>query len=350
MGYPIMAINEVKSLIKDVDLVWITDVEFLVAPRIKRIRRNVPIIAHLHSYALICPSWSALYGFKNVCTERCSARRIIHCKQGINMELAKIGILSETYANLYNLLDFIKGPTDFIKWKTLMRGILESIDGFIAVSHALWDIHVAHVPELREKPHIVVYNLATLPLKYVKPDINETYEDYILYASGTNPVKGPHLLLNAWKFMEREYPGLKLMMIGCRDSWVERMTQKLGLKNVILLDKIPAQQYYDMMYRARAVVMPSVWPEPFGRIPIEANRLGVPAIVSNRGGLAEIVEPGISGEIWNCCSSDSLAEVISKVLRRIWSREKIIKSVSTRFDLNKIRDSIINYFRIITYD
>ncbi|MCY0891535.1 MAG: hypothetical protein OWQ51_11310 [Pyrobaculum arsenaticum] len=198
-----MAIDEVEALVKEADLVWLTDIEFLAAPKIKRIRRDIPIVAHLHSYALICPWWGALYGFRDVCMERCSAWRITRCKQEINRELAGIGILGRFHADLYYFLDFAKGPADFARWRRLMRGVLDFIDGFIPVSRSLWDIHVAHIPELKGKPHAVIYNPATLPLKYVKPDPNEPYGDYILYASGSNPAKGPHTLLDAWRHLER---------------------------------------------------------------------------------------------------------------------------------------------------
>jgi len=64
-------------------------------------------------------------------------------------------------------------------------------------------------------------------------------------------------------------------MIGCKDSWVEKYAKRLGLSNVIFLDKLPPNDnYYRVMYKARAVVMPSIVPETFGRIPIEANKLG----------------------------------------------------------------------------
>ena len=348
MGYPVMAVDEIESLVKEVDLVWITDVEFLAAPRVKRIRRDVLVVAHLRSHALICPWWAALYGFRDVCMEGCSAWRITRCKQGINMELTRIGVLSRARANLYYFLDFAKGPVEYARWRSLMRGVLESIDGFIAVSRSLWDTHVAHIPELKGKPHAVIYNPVTLPLKYVEPDPNEPYGDYILYASGTNPVKGPHILLDAWSQPEREYPEIKLVMIGCRGSWVEDKARRLGLKNVVFLDKMPpTRQYYNIMYEARAVIMPSIVPEAFGRIPVEANRLRVPAIASNRGGLVEIVEPGVSGEIWGCCSPNTLAEAIEKVLQRRWSREEIMKHVNAKFDPNKIRDSIISFFKVV---
>ena len=32
-----------------------------------------------------------------------------------------------------------------------MNDVLESIDGFVAMSNAMWGIHLSHLPELSEK-------------------------------------------------------------------------------------------------------------------------------------------------------------------------------------------------------
>jgi hypothetical protein len=98
-GYPIMDVDGAKDLIKWADIAWITDVEYSSAPLIKQIR-NIPVIAHAHSHALICPWWGALYGFKKPCLERCSVWRITRCKQGRNHELVKIGLRRGTRARL----------------------------------------------------------------------------------------------------------------------------------------------------------------------------------------------------------------------------------------------------------
>jgi hypothetical protein len=44
--------------------------------------------------------------------------------------------------------------------------------------------------------------------------------------------------------------------------------------------------------RARLVLVPSVWEESFGRVVVEAQASGIPAIVSDRGGLPETVGGG----------------------------------------------------------
>jgi glycosyltransferase involved in cell wall biosynthesis len=43
---------------------------------------------------------------------------------------------------------------------------------------------------------------------------------------------------------------------------------------------------------ARVLLFPSYWPEPFGRIPVEAGTRGIPTVGSNRGGIPESVGDG----------------------------------------------------------
>ncbi|MEM0241185.1 MAG: glycosyltransferase family 4 protein, partial [Candidatus Nezhaarchaeales archaeon] len=278
-------------------MAWITDIEFSVAPRVKRVRK-VPVVTHLHSYPLLCPWWGLLYGMREVCYSGCSLSRIVRCKQVFNEELSRLGIISSFTGSIYQLLDLVKGPMDYFCWrKVVNRGLIDSIDGFIAVSNFVKRVHEILLP-VEGKPVEVVYNPVTYPLKYVrdvKPRENHE-ENLIVYASGSNPVKGPHLALQALKLLLNEGLNVKLVMFGCRDSWVEEYARKLGVgRSVIFLGKESFAKLYETISSANVVIMPSVWPEPFGRVPVEANRLGVMAVVTNRGGLPETVVEGETG-------------------------------------------------------
>jgi Glycosyltransferase len=293
----------------------------------------------------------ALYGFREPCLEKCSAGRITRCKQVINLELAKIGLFSSTRAWLYWLLDFAKGPVDYFRWTRLMDDTVESIDGFIAVSKALWDIHVHHLPGLSSKPFSIVYNLVTEPLRYVKPDPHEPYDDYILYASGSNPDKGSHLLLKSWGTVSKEFRDLKLYMIGCKGSWVESLAKKMSLNNVVFWGKLPSDEYYRLMYKARAVVTPSIWPEPFGRIPVEANRLGVPAVVSSAGGLPETIVNGVTGYVFKAGDANDLAEKVMKVLGRDFNREEVIMHSYEKINPQREVERLVEFFEsVVNYE
>jgi glycosyltransferase involved in cell wall biosynthesis len=104
------------------------------------------------------------------------------------------------------------------------------------------------------------------------------------------------------------------------------------------------------MYRARAVVMPSIWPEPFGRISVEANRLGVPAVVSSAGGLPETIVDRVTGYIFKAGNVDDLTEKIARVLERNFDREEIIRHSYEKINPQREVERLVKFFEnVISY-
>ena len=343
-SYPDMAVDSVSVLIEWADVVWITDVEYLIAPRIKRVRR-VPIVAHLRSYALLCPWWGLLYGMRDVCSG-CSLGRIVRCKQLFNEELIKLGILSPFKGHVYKLLDFVKGPADYARFRVLFRNVVESIDGFIAVSRFVEEIHKRLMGS--DKPIETIYNPVTTPLEFLSSNsviVEGPRDDVILYASGSNPVKGPHLALEAFKFLIEEGHKVKMIMTGCKGSWVEAYAKRVGVSEYVeFASKISLEQLYKSMSRARAVIMPSVWPEPFGREPVEANRLGTPAVVTNRGGLPETVVDGETGLVVEP-NPEALARALSRYISGGAVDARKIAELSLRYlEPEKSVEALLSFF------
>ena len=94
---------------------------------------------------------------------------------------------------------------------------------------------------------------------------------YALYCGGTRPGKGADLLADAWSLAQPS--GLTLRVAA----------------------GFPHAEVLDMMGNAAFVVVPSTWPEPFGRVVIEAYSRGTPVVASDAGGLPELVEDGVTG-------------------------------------------------------
>ena len=68
-----------------------------------------------------------------------------------------------------------------------------------------------------------------------------------------------------------------------------------------------------VLTRARAVVMPSRWPEPFGLVAVEALTSGLPVILPDKAALASEVAEFGAGLVYETASTDALADAFSRV-------------------------------------
>jgi glycosyltransferase involved in cell wall biosynthesis len=353
-GLPIMHLNDATIRnVKESDLIWITDLEYLTVKYINEI--EIPIVLHSHSYALACPIQTSFYRFEGECVKECSIQRILKCKNVQTSDLKFLGektldIKDSIKTNYDRLLSVIKGPLNYAIWAWQANNVLRHISAYIFVSNKHRYLYVKHLPEILTKPNTTIYNIVTSPIKYVKVNIEEPYSDYLLYASGPNYTKGPHLLLKAWSKVSKEFRDLKLLMIRCKGTRIEELVMRTGLSNIILLDKLSPERLYHLMYKARAVVMPSLWPETFGRIPVEANRLGVPAIVSSAGGLPETIVDGITGYIFKAGDVNDLVKKIMWVLEKNFDRGEIIKFSYERINPLREVEKLVKFFEsVISY-
>jgi len=80
-----------------------------------------------------------------------------------------------------------------------------------------------------------------------------------------------------------------------------------------MLGFIPPGQVRELTARARAVLVPSVWEEPFGLMVIEAMAAGTPAIAAGHGSFTELVTPGADGVLFQPGDPDALADAVADV-------------------------------------
>jgi glycosyltransferase involved in cell wall biosynthesis len=100
--------------------------------------------------------------------------------------------------------------------------------------------------------------------------------------------KGIELLLDAWQRVQHPRATLCIVGDGPMAGRVERAAATAGSR-VRWAGPVPAGEVAGHLAAARAVVVPSVWAEPFGRVAAEAMAHGRPVITTGCGGLAEVV-------------------------------------------------------------
>ncbi len=123
--------------------------------------------------------------------------------------------------------------------------------------------------------------------------------DYVAYLGRIIEAKGVHLAIAAAK-----KAGVKLRIAGKhyaghgKDTyWREQIEPQLGdnIEYVGFLKTDAEKQ--EFLGNARALIVPSIFNEPFGMVAIEALACATPVIGLNSGALPEIITPGKTGYI-----------------------------------------------------
>jgi glycosyltransferase involved in cell wall biosynthesis len=113
----------------------------------------------------------------------------------------------------------------------------------------------------------------------------------VLFASRFETYKGIDVFLE----LAARMPDVEFICAGhgSEEAYVRNVAMKR--KNILLQSMLSPKMLWSLMEEVSAVIVPSRWSEPFGLVALEALTVGTPAIVSNQGGLSEIVEHGVSG-------------------------------------------------------
>ncbi len=76
------------------------------------------------------------------------------------------------------------------------------------------------------------------------------------------------------------------------------------------------QSRRELLAGAHLLVVPSIWPEPFGMVGLEAGAIGIPSVAMASGGIPEWLVPGVSGELAPLLSPywPGLAQAIARAL------------------------------------
>ena len=124
-----------------------------------------------------------------------------------------------------------------------------------------------------------------------------------LFVGRLSPEKGTGVLLDALK----ELPGITLDVIG---DGPERAAVAAH-PQVSFLGWLAPAEIYARMHRAAYLVMPSIWYESFPRTLVEAYASGLPVVASRIGALAELVDHGGTGLVFEPGSARDLARHIA---------------------------------------
>ena len=141
-------------------------------------------------------------------------------------------------------------------------------------------------------------------------------EKIILYVGGLVYEKGVQHLIAAMPKILSNYNDAKLIIAG-RGGMMDELraeASNLGLNDKIYFTGYLNSKQVQKMYKcADVAVFPSTY-EPFGIVALEAMLAGVPTVVSDVGGLDEIVTHGVDGMKSYAGNANSIADSVTALL------------------------------------
>jgi glycogen(starch) synthase len=128
--------------------------------------------------------------------------------------------------------------------------------------------------------------------------------------------KGVQDLIAAVPQLRAQHAGLRVVIAGdgpYRSELYEEVRRHKLHRAVSFTGFLGDGELPALMAATDALVVPSIY-EPFGMVALEGASAGAPLAVSTSGGLAEIVEPGVTGVTFPARNPDALAGAVSALL------------------------------------
>jgi len=183
----------------------------------------------------------------------------------------------------------------------------------------------------REKIRVIPNGVKPIPLRERKSESQQ-----ILFVGRLVPEKGVQVLISAFARLVALYPEARLVIAGVGPFMprLKEQARALGIEDKVEFIGFVSERERDVLLaQSRITVFPSLY-EPFGIVALEAMAAGVPVIVSRTGGLAEIVEEGVTGLTFTPGDPDDLL----RCLVYLWQNPDLAWEMGCRARIKTERD------------
>jgi len=193
-------------------------------------------------------------------------------------------------------LDPVQMLRDY-RWARAQRSLFDDYAAIVVASR--------HMGEEYERNGVSIGRLEVLPLfSPLAPDQSARPEhdvETVLFAGRMTAIKGGDVAIEAVAQAATLTPRpLRIVLAGDgpqRSGW-QALAAKLGVA-AEFPGWLAGDALTSAFREASMIVVPSLWPEPFGLVGLEAGSFGVPAVAFDVGGVREWLDPQRSGVLVN---------------------------------------------------
>jgi glycosyltransferase involved in cell wall biosynthesis len=136
-------------------------------------------------------------------------------------------------------------------------------------------------------------------------------DDFLLWIGRMSPDKGPQRAITAAREAGAPLVLAGPVQPGQEAFFAEEVEPQLGRDGVEYIGEAGSERKRDLYLRARALLMPIRWPEPFGLVMVESLACGTPVIAFPEGSAPEVVEHGRTGFVVE--DEHAMAEAVERL-------------------------------------
>ena len=178
----------------------------------------------------------------------------------------------------------------------------------------------------------------------------QPHEKMVLFVGRLVYQKGVEYLIKAFPKILEQHPDSKLVIAGAGDmrGYLEELAWNMGYGDkVVFLGFIDGMTLKKLYRTTDVAVIPSIY-EPFGIVALEAMAGGAPVVVSDVGGLSEIIQHEYNGVRAYIKNPDSIAWGVNRILSdegfRNWIVNNAKHDVYTKYSWDAIAQNTINVY------
>lgn len=254
---------------------------------IRKYSKTLPIFWTCHDLIFACPAYTMLDGNGRIC-EKCLDGNYNHCKENKCIH----GSTLMSYLSTYEAKQIQK------------KGWYDKVNLFITPSE--FYKNKLEQSKFTKSKIICLRNPLPLDTEY---ELNNHDEGYVLYFGRLSQEKGVKTLIDAIKQVNYK---LYILGTGPIESELKEYVKTNSITNVEFKGFQTGEPLKKFIRNARVVVLPSEWYENGPYSAMEAMSMGKPLIVSNLGGLPELVEEGKNGYVYS--NKNELPDLLDKVI------------------------------------
>jgi glycosyltransferase involved in cell wall biosynthesis len=152
-------------------------------------------------------------------------------------------------------------------------------------------------------------------------------DEYVAFLGRMAPCKGPHLAIAAARLARVHLKLAGEIQPTYREYWEREVCPAIDGRQIEYVGEADLATKNKLLSRARALLFPIQWEEPFGLVMIEALACGTPVLAFPGGSVAEIVRDGVNG--WVCHDvAEMAAHIVASGISPVDCREFVARHFS----------------------